>query len=83
MASNKFEVMSMLSKVVPLKGSFMAVSIAGFIISALYIYKQLGNRTWGFTFMLFFALMFIASIISMTYSPTMPELNKKPKKRKK
>jgi len=73
----------MLSKVVPLKGSFMATSIVGFMVSALYVYKQLGNKTWGFTFMLFFALMFVASIISMTYSPVMPELAKKPKKRKK
>jgi hypothetical protein len=73
----------MLSKVVPLKGSFMATSIVGFIVSTLYVYKQLGNKTWGFTFMLFFTLMFVASIISMTYSPVMPELEKKPKKRKK
>jgi len=69
----------MLSKVVPLHGSFMVTAMVGFIISLLYIYRQLGNRTWGFTFMLFFALMFIASIISMTYSPVMPELDKKKK----
>ena len=67
----------MLSKVVPLKGSFMATAIVGFLISALYVYNQLGKKTWGFTFMLFFAAMFIASLISMTYSPTMPELEKK------
>ena len=73
----------MLSKVVPLKGSFMVTAIVGFIISVLYIYGQLGNKTWGFTFMLFFALMFIASLISMTSSPSMPELEKKTKKKKK
>ncbi len=67
----------MLSRVVPLKGSFMLTSIVGFLVSALYVYKQLGNKTWGFTFMLFFAAMFIASIISMTSSPYMPELEKK------
>jgi len=67
----------MLSKVVPLKGSFMVTAIVGFLISLLYIYRQLGNKTWGFTFMLFFAAMFIASIISMTSSPSMPELEKK------
>ncbi len=67
----------MLPKVAPLHGSFMVTSIVGFIISALYIYNQLGNKTWGFTFMLFFGAMFIASIISMTYAPTMPELVKK------
>jgi len=71
----------MLSKVVPLKGSFMVTAIVGFLISALYVYRQLGNKTWGFTFMLFFVLMFIASIISMTSSPSMPELENKPKKK--
>jgi len=70
----------MFPKVVPLHGSFMATSIVGFIVSYLYVYMQLGNKTWGFTFMLFFAIMFIASLISMTYSPTMPELEKKKKK---
>ncbi len=67
----------MLSKVVPLKSSFMVTAIVGFLISAFYVYNQLGKKTWGFTFMLFFAAMFIASLISMTYSPTMPELEKK------
>ena len=71
----------MLPKVAPLHGSFMITSIVGFIISFLYIYTQLGNKTWGFTFMLFFVLMFIASIISMNSSPIMPELDKKQKKK--
>ncbi len=71
----------MLSKVVPLHGSFMVTSMVGFIISFLYVYRQLDNRTWGFTFMLFFILMFISSIISMTYSPLMPELDEKLKKK--
>ncbi len=67
----------MLSRVVPLHGSFMLTAIVGFIISALYVYRQLGNKTWGFTFMLFFILMFIASVISMTSAPIMPEMEKK------
>jgi type III secretory pathway component EscS len=67
----------MLSKIVPLHGSFMVTAIVGFIISALYVYGQLDNKTWGFTFMLFFAAMFIASMISMTYAPIVPEMKKK------
>jgi len=67
----------MLSRVVPLKSSFMATAIVGFIISWLYVYKQLANKTWGFTFMLFFGAMFVAAMISMTYSPVMPELDRK------
>jgi len=64
-----------LSRVAPLHGSFMATAMVGFIISAIYVYSR--SKTWGFTFMLFFILMFIASIISMTYSPVMPELGRK------
>jgi len=70
----------MLPKVAPLHGSFMATAIVGFIISYLYIYSQLGNRTWGLTFMIFFAAMFIASLISMTSAPVLPELGKEEKK---
>ena len=64
----------MLKNVVPLKSSFMATAIVGFIISAMYVYKA--SKTWGFTFMLFFGAMFIASMISMTYSPVIPNLKK-------
>jgi hypothetical protein len=70
----------MLSKVVPLRGSFMITAIVGFIISALFVYRQLGNRTWGFTFMLFFGVMFVAAVISMGSAPIMPEQEKKEEK---
>ena len=53
--------------VAPLKGGYMITSILGFLISAYYVY-DVSNR-WGFTFALFFMLMFIASMISMTYGP--------------
>jgi len=59
----------------------MVTAIVGFMISALYVYSV--SKTWGFTFMLFFTAMFIASVISMTYAPVMPELDKKYKKKKK
>ena len=65
----------MFPKVAPLHSSFMATAIVGFIISVFYVYAK--SKTWGFTFILFFGAMFIASIISMTYAPTMPELGKK------
>ncbi|MFH1642443.1 MAG: hypothetical protein ABIC04_06110 [Nanoarchaeota archaeon] len=52
---------------VPLKGSFMLTSIIGFIISWQYVFPR--DKTWGFTFILFFVLMFIASVISMTNAP--------------
>jgi len=53
--------------VAPLKGGYMITSMVGFIISAIYVFPR--NQTWGFTFTIFFALMFIASLISMTYGP--------------
>ncbi|MBI2576073.1 hypothetical protein HYV84_02580 [Candidatus Woesearchaeota archaeon] len=65
----------MLSRVAPLKQSFFAASIIGLLISGFYLYGK--SKSWGFTFMLLFGLMFIASFISMTYSPVMPELEKK------
>jgi hypothetical protein len=49
---------------VPLNSGFMLTSIVGFMISVLFVMKI--DTTWGFTFSLFFILMFIASIISMS-----------------
>ena len=54
-------------KVAPLSGGYMITSIVGFLISAMYVY-DISNR-WGFTFSLFFMMMFVASLISMTYGP--------------
>ena len=54
--------------IAPLSGGYMITSIVGFLISAFYILPN--SATWGFTFVLFFTLMFVASLISMTYSPS-------------
>ena len=51
-----------------LSGGFMLTSIVGFLISAFYVAPS--SATWGFTFVLFFTMMFIAAMISMTYSPS-------------
>jgi len=56
-----------LTNVAPLKGGYMITSMVGFIISAIYVYDL--NNTWGLTFSIFFFLMFVASMISMTYGP--------------
>ena len=55
------------SNVTPLSSSFMLTSMVGFLLSAFWIYG--GDKTWGITFMLFFGIMFVAAIISMTYAP--------------
>ncbi|HLC50446.1 MAG TPA: hypothetical protein VJI97_03380 [Candidatus Nanoarchaeia archaeon] len=54
--------------VAPLSSAFMLTSIVGALVSAFYIFP--GSRKWGFTFILFFTLMFVASLISMTYAPS-------------
>ena len=54
--------------IAPLSGGYMLTSIVGFLISAFYIFPN--SYKWGFTFVLFFVLMFVASLISMTYAPS-------------
>ncbi len=51
----------------PLKGSFMVSAMLGFLISAYWVYPQ--SLNYGMAFMLIFAVMFIASLISMTKAP--------------
>ncbi len=52
--------------IAPLPSSFMVTSMIGYLASVLLVYKY--SPTWGFAFSLVFIMMFIASVISMTYS---------------
>lgn len=61
--------------IVPLKSSFMVTSIVGFFVSVYYVMSL--SKTWGFTFALFFTMMFIASLISMTFAPVAEKAKKK------
>ena len=54
-----------MGKVVPLTSGFMLTSIVGFLISVLFVMQQV-SLSWGFTFALFFVIMFIASVINMS-----------------
>ncbi|RME78137.1 hypothetical protein D6774_02110 [Candidatus Woesearchaeota archaeon] len=58
-----------MARVAPLPGSFMAISIIGFIISWIYSLSGRFSETWGFTLGFVFTLMFIASLISMAKGP--------------
>ena len=49
-----------------MNASFMMISIVGFLISVIAVSKS--YPSWGFAFALVFVLMFIASMISMTYA---------------
>lgn len=64
--------------VAPLDASFMVTSMIGFTISALYISQF--SRTWAFAFGALFAMMFVASLISMQYGPTDEQFISKPRK---
>ena len=52
------------NKHVPLTSGFMLTSIIGFFVSAFFVVQI--DLSWGFTFSLFFVIMFIASVISMS-----------------
>jgi len=50
----------------------MVTAIVGFLISVFYILPNEAfpnNKTWAFTFGLFFLIMFVASVISMSTAP--------------
>ena len=62
----------MAPKIAPLTNAFMLTSIVGFLISAVVVYKL--NQSYGVAFMIIFIAMFIASLISMTYTESGEEL---------
>ncbi len=72
----------MFYRVVPLSNSFMLASILGGLISIFYIARldHPSANTWGFTLFLFFTLMFVASLVSMTLAPIEAEFDVKREK---
>jgi len=55
----------------PLPHEWMIAGIIGFFIALLEVYPR--SMKWGAAFMLFFILIFTASVISMTRATTDPE----------
>lgn len=51
-------------KIAPLSAGYMATSMLGFLISAIYVYSV--APAWGVAFCAVFAAMFIAAVGSMT-----------------
>ncbi len=68
-------------KVAPLSSGYMLTSMFGFIASLMVIMPM--SRPWGLAFALIFALMFIASVISMTHAPSLAALEITYKRKKK
>ena len=56
---------------VPLKGSFMATAMVGFLVT-IYLVKDPDYRL---AFLIVFVTMFIASLVSMTKAPLVDGLN--------
>ena len=56
-------------KPAPLSGLFMVVSLLG-LLSTVYLIKTI---SWKWTLFIIFAIMFVASIISMTKAPIKEE----------
>jgi hypothetical protein len=50
----------------PLSAGFMMTSIIGFFLALFQIYPV--NMKWGFTLMVFFVIMFISAIVSMSHA---------------
>lgn len=65
-------------KIAPLKSSFLAMSMFGFLISVIFIPTY--SKTWAFTFGLIFTIMFIASMISMVNATPDEQFTVRPKK---
>ena len=54
-------------RIAPLSGSFMLASMLGFAISLVWVYPA--SKGFGFSFMIIFLAMFVASIISLSKAP--------------
>ena len=67
-------------KVAPLSGTFMIASMLGFIISVFWVYPRW--KPYGAAFAIIVIIMFVASIISMTYAPAEQELQIDEKRKK-
>jgi hypothetical protein len=68
-------------KFAPLSGAYMATSMIGVLISLMYVYPS--SYTWGITATFVFAIMFVASLISMTTADPDEFIEMETKKKKK
>lgn len=70
-------------QIAPLNSSFMLTAILGILISLVWVYPQ--AMSWGIAFTVVFALMLVASLLSMSYGNPDLELKMdapKPKKKR-
>ncbi len=58
-------------KMAPLPHEWMLISIIGFFVTVFQVYGW--NKTWGVTLLIFFIILFIASLVSMSGAGTSEE----------
>jgi hypothetical protein len=58
--------------VAPLPAGFMLTSLVGILLSIVWIYPQ--SESWGLGTGIIFVVMFVSSVISMSYGPSEVEL---------
>lgn len=58
--------------VAPLPAGFMLTSLVGILLSIVWVYPQ--SQSWGLGIGIIFSVMFVSSIISMSYGPSEVEL---------
>lgn len=56
-------------KTVPLSSGFMLISMVGFLVTTIYTAYGRISESWGFALGFLFVIMFVSSMISMTYTP--------------
>ncbi|MBT4540047.1 hypothetical protein HOC35_00905 [Candidatus Woesearchaeota archaeon] len=57
-----------MTKYAPLPQSILLMGLMGFLISAIFTYSGSIGLSWGFSFMIVFIVMIIASFVSMAPS---------------
>jgi uncharacterized protein (DUF58 family) len=65
-----------MDKVVPLKSSFALASLLGFLITVIYSGRI--GYDWSFALAFLFALMFVASMVSMKKAPIDEQIEMNP-----
>ncbi|MBN2421688.1 hypothetical protein JXB41_00555 [Candidatus Woesearchaeota archaeon] len=65
----------------PISGGYMAASMLGFFISAIYVFPK--SPPWGLAFCIVFVVMFLSAVKSMTYADPEMFVELETKKKKK
>ncbi len=53
-------------RTIPLSNNFAITSIIGLLVFVVLLEAEKIDKTWGFTMVVFFAICFIASVVSIT-----------------